>query len=113
MENTHWKSQAQVHCFLEELYILFGNSSGDTEGSKNCCVVIQWQEDQNRLDRGGAEPLVTTPDPKNSRDSRGVPRLLWEGDSVDVVRNCIFRVTVTHNNNNRLSSNSLTVLNLI
>lgn len=41
MENTHSKSQPQVHCFLEELYILFGNSSGDTEEAKNCCVVIQ------------------------------------------------------------------------
>jgi len=36
MENTHLK----VHSLLEELYILYGYSSGDTEVANNCCIAI-------------------------------------------------------------------------
>lgn len=40
MENTHLKAQPQVHCLLEELHILYGYSSGDTEVANNCCIAI-------------------------------------------------------------------------
>lgn len=40
MEHTHLKAQPQVHSLLEELYILYGYSSGDTEVADTCCFAI-------------------------------------------------------------------------
>lgn len=70
-EHTHLKAQPQVHSLLEELYILYGYSSGDTDLADTCSSAILWQHDWKRLGGVGGEPLVITPDSKNSRDGKG------------------------------------------